>query len=75
MLDASSEKMRRLIDELAEFSGSTVKAVIKEKVIVLEWKPVLSIVIDPVIGIFGMGVAVVTIACHKFISIIGSTRG
>jgi site-specific DNA recombinase len=36
MIEASSEKIRRLIDELSEFSGSTVKAVIKEKISQLE---------------------------------------
>jgi hypothetical protein len=35
----------------------------------------LGIVIDPVIGIFGMRVAVVAVGRHKFISIIGRTRG
>ncbi len=35
-LDTISEKMRRLIDELADFSGNTVKAVIKEKINQLE---------------------------------------
>ena len=32
MLEANSEKIRRLVDELAEFEGSEVKAVIKEKI-------------------------------------------
>lgn len=32
MLEANAEKIRRLVDELAEFDGSTVKAVIKEKI-------------------------------------------
>ena len=36
MLDATAEKIRRLIDELADFSGNTVKAVIKEKINQLE---------------------------------------
>lgn len=36
MLDTTAEKIRRLIDELAEFSGDTVKAVIKEKISQLE---------------------------------------
>ena len=36
MLDATSEKIRRLIDELAEFTGDTVKAAIKEKIGQLE---------------------------------------
>jgi DNA invertase Pin-like site-specific DNA recombinase len=32
MLDTYAEKIRRLIDELADFSGTTVKAAIKEKI-------------------------------------------
>lgn len=36
MIDASGEKIRRLIDELSEFSGSAVKAVIKEKISQME---------------------------------------
>ncbi|MBI5351720.1 MAG: recombinase family protein [Chloroflexi bacterium] len=36
MLDTTAEKIRRLIDELAEFSGNTVKAVIKEKISSME---------------------------------------
>jgi vacuolar-type H+-ATPase subunit I/STV1 len=36
MLEASSEKIRRLIDELAEFNGDEIKAIIKEKVKQLE---------------------------------------
>ncbi|HEX9389583.1 MAG TPA: recombinase family protein [Anaerolineales bacterium] len=32
MLDTNAEKIRRLIDELVDFSGNTVKAVIKEKI-------------------------------------------
>jgi site-specific DNA recombinase len=36
MLDATAEKIRRLIDELAEFNGNAVKVVIKEKINQLE---------------------------------------
>jgi len=36
MLDTIEEKIRRLIDELAEFNGDAVKAVIKEKIRQLE---------------------------------------
>ena len=32
MLETSHEKIRRLVDELAEFNGNAVKAVIKEKI-------------------------------------------
>ena len=36
MLDTTAEKIRRLIDELSDFSGNTVKAVIKEKISQME---------------------------------------
>jgi hypothetical protein len=36
MIDTSDEKIRRLVEELSEFTGSTVKAVIKEKISQME---------------------------------------
>jgi hypothetical protein len=32
MIDTSDEKIRRLVEEFSEFTGSSVKAVIKEKI-------------------------------------------